>query len=370
MKIKSIYNPVYTENKIIFGTDSNCIEINNIDDDITFIVKLLNNGISISELLDKTKDIYTYNINDLIKTFDDMKILEDDTKELKDTDEEFLTRYKTNINYFKNYSSLNTTSTSIQKKLNNIKILLIGVGGASILASALVGMGIENLILVDFDIIELSNLNRQFIFTEDSLGKLKTDETKKYLERLNTKSKIRTVNLKVEKYEDIMDLVNKSDIVINAIDTPPIESIRWVNYCCVQNNKPLFQMGMGASSILIEKYLYKNGCYDCCLINQLENNYNEIKCMLESIYANDYQVTNTSFAPNVLVGAGMLSMEIFKYIYNNSNIDEYATEIDLNTYEIKHINSHQKNDFCPTCGKTKNDFVNINELISKVEKRL
>lgn len=367
MKIKSIYKPIYTQNKIFFGTESSRVEINDVTEKQKLLINLLEKGISQEELL--TNFGYDLSIaNEIIDALNEYGILEDEILENPKDEIEYLKRYKNNLNYFKNYSTLDTTAISIQKLLNSKKILLIGVGGASILASTFVGMGIENLILLDYDIIELSNLNRQFIFTEKSIGKLKVNEARRYLTQLNSRSKIKVINKKVENYKDILKLVKESDIVINAIDTPPIEANRWVNYCCSLYKRPLFQMGMGISSIIIEKFLYKHGCYDCSLITQLENDFEETKAALDLIYSSEYKTVNSSFAPNILVGTGILAMEVFNYIVNENDDSDISIEIDLNTYQLKKINLHNKVEYCPTCGY-KREFITINKLIEMVSEK-
>lgn len=110
-------------------------------------------------------------------------------------------------------------------------------------------MGIQEITLVDYDTVDYGNLNRQFIYCEEDIGKFKTDVAKQFLLNLNHNIKVSTYNLKISRYENIIGLVEESDIVINAIDTPPIESITWINYCCLKKQKPLFQMGMGLNTI-------------------------------------------------------------------------------------------------------------------------
>ena len=65
-------------------------------------------------------------------------------------------------------------------KIKNSSILIIGVGGVGGYAiEALIRSGIENITLVDYDKIDISNINRQIIATKDNIGNYKVDEFKK-----------------------------------------------------------------------------------------------------------------------------------------------------------------------------------------------
>lgn len=110
-----------------------------------------------------------------------------------------------------------------EEKLNEIeskKILLIGVGGVgSYTLEALIRNGFSNLTLVDFDTIDLSNLNRQLITDTTNIGKYKADEAKKRALLINPNVKIQTVKEKLNK-ENLKVLLDQDfDYIIDACDT-------------------------------------------------------------------------------------------------------------------------------------------------------
>ncbi len=354
MRIKPIYSPIMINSTVYFGIEKS-LEINNVDDETKAILKKLDKGISEKELLEIDKFFDVDNFNQVVQLLRENNLIQEDVI----SDDDFLLRYKNNMNYFQNFSNSKLTELDIQKKLNEKKILFLGVGGSSLLASAFVGMGVENLILLDFDRIELSNLNRQFIFNESQLGKLKVDMAKNYFEKMNSKCNITAINKKIESIEDIDEIIKDVDIVINAIDTPAIESNRWVSYSCYKNKKPFFQVGVGCRTVFVEKYTFNEGCYDCFLLNQLDEIFDETKETFNLVYSNDVEIVNTSFAPNILAFSGFLSMEVFKYILNNDNHD-VSYEIDLDKLSIRKYNMHMKNKNCPVCNNMK--FVHIKDL--------
>jgi sulfur carrier protein ThiS adenylyltransferase len=106
----------------------------------------------------------------------------------------------------------------IKKKLKESSVGIAGLGGlGSNAAIALVRAGIGRLVLVDFDIIEESNLNRQYYFL-DQIGKLKTTALKENIMKINPLILIETYNEKLVKgsmekrFKDV-------DVVIEALDS-------------------------------------------------------------------------------------------------------------------------------------------------------
>ena len=106
------------------------------------------------------------------------------------------------------------------KEIERKKILLIGVGGVGSYAlEALIRNGFYDITIVDFDIIDLSNLNRQLITDSTNIGKYKVDEAKKRALLINPNINIQAINEKLNK-ENLRNLLNQNfDYIIDACDT-------------------------------------------------------------------------------------------------------------------------------------------------------
>lgn len=106
------------------------------------------------------------------------------------------------------------------KEIERKKVLLIGVGGVGSYAlEALIRNGFYDITIVDFDIIDLSNLNRQLITDSTNIGKYKVDEAKKRALLINPNINIQTINEKLNK-ENLRNLLNQNfDYIIDACDT-------------------------------------------------------------------------------------------------------------------------------------------------------
>lgn len=105
-------------------------------------------------------------------------------------------------------------------KLHNSTVAIYGIGGVgSFVCEALARAGVGNLILVDFDIIDETNINRQIEAMHDTIGNLKTEEMKKRLLKIYPEIKIDTYNSK-ENLLNETDLIDSSlSYVVDAVDT-------------------------------------------------------------------------------------------------------------------------------------------------------
>ena len=111
----------------------------------------------------------------------------------------------------------------IGDKLDLIKeknVLVLGLGGVGCYAvEALIRSGISNITVVDNDIIDITNLNRQLITNQDNIGKYKTDEIEKRILSINPSVKVTKINKFIKK-ENINELFNNNyNYVIDACDT-------------------------------------------------------------------------------------------------------------------------------------------------------
>ncbi|MFW9824623.1 MAG: ThiF family adenylyltransferase, partial [Candidatus Thorarchaeota archaeon] len=80
-----------------------------------------------------------------------------------------------------------------QEKISSIKVLQIGAGGlGSPFALYLTAAGIKELTIIDNDVLEISNLQRQILYNETQIGKDKVNSAKKILSNLNSDVKIHT----------------------------------------------------------------------------------------------------------------------------------------------------------------------------------
>ncbi len=124
-----------------------------------------------------------------------------------------------------------------QEKLLTSRVLIIGLGGlGSPVAMYLAAAGVGQLILADFDKVDLSNLQRQIIHSTESIGKLKVESARNTLLAINPDCRIETVSKLLDETE-LADHVSKADLVIDGTDNFTTRFM--VNDACVATRTPL-----------------------------------------------------------------------------------------------------------------------------------
>src|SRR5438874_5584908 len=123
-----------------------------------------------------------------------------------------------------------------QEKLKNASILLIGCGGlGSPLSMYLSAAGVGHLGLVDFDVTDFTNLQRQVAFGTSDVGRPKVEATKDRIASINPNVKVTTYRTKLSS-ENAMDIFKDYDIIIDGTDNFPTRYL--VNDACVFLKKP------------------------------------------------------------------------------------------------------------------------------------
>ncbi|MBQ9792970.1 MAG: ThiF family adenylyltransferase [Clostridia bacterium] len=131
------------------------------------------------------------------------------------------------------------------EKLKNSNIIVLGVGGVGgYVTEMLARLGIENLTIVDFDLVSKSNLNRQIIALNSTLGKQKVEVFKNRILDINPACEIKTINTKILK-ENVGEILNINyDYVIDCIDDIPAK-IAIAKHCKDNNINIISSMGTG-----------------------------------------------------------------------------------------------------------------------------
>ncbi len=122
-----------------------------------------------------------------------------------------------------------------QKKLKAARVLVIGSGGlGSPLLLYLTAAGIGHIGIVDFDVVDESNLQRQILFTVDDVGKSKSETAAKRLKGLNPNVEFTVYNTQFTK-DNALDIIKDYDIVADGTDNFPTRYL--VNDACVLSGK-------------------------------------------------------------------------------------------------------------------------------------
>ncbi len=150
-----------------------------------------------------------------------------------------------------------------QKKIKSSKVLIFGMGGLGCpLSVYLASSGVGTIGIVDYDKVELSNLNRQIIFNSRDIGKYKVDIAKKKIKNINNKSKIKSYKFKVNK-SNIEKLIQNFDIICDGTDN--FHTRLLINDYSLKKKKILISAAVSGFDGHIFKFDFrkKTPCYRC-----------------------------------------------------------------------------------------------------------
>lgn len=123
-----------------------------------------------------------------------------------------------------------------QKKLLNAKVLIVGVGGlGSPIALYLAGAGVGCIGLVDDDVVSISNLQRQVLYSEKELGKPKAVCAAERLSALNSEIKVQPYSTRLTE-DNAFDIIGEYDMVVDGCDNFATRYL--INDICIQQGKP------------------------------------------------------------------------------------------------------------------------------------
>jgi sulfur-carrier protein adenylyltransferase/sulfurtransferase len=124
-----------------------------------------------------------------------------------------------------------------QAKLLDSKVLLLGTGALGSPSSLyLAAAGVGTIGLVDFDVVDASNLQRQIVHTADRVGMLKTESAQKQINALNPGIKVIRHDVRLTS-DNVMEIIAPYDVIVNCGDNFPTRYL--INDACVLAKKPL-----------------------------------------------------------------------------------------------------------------------------------
>lgn len=148
-----------------------------------------------------------------------------------------------------------------QKMVKNSRVLIAGVGGLGCeIAKNLAMLGVGHLDLVDLDIIEHSNLNRQILFSGAKIGEPKAIVAARKLREINPNVIIKGYHTSLERLNPV--LYKAADVIIGGLDS--MNARLNLNAQCIRFRKPFVDGGVsGYHGHVYSIFPYQNACYEC-----------------------------------------------------------------------------------------------------------
>lgn len=161
-----------------------------------------------------------------------------------------------------------------QGKLLQAKVLVIGAGGLGSPALLyLAAAGVGNIGVIDDDVVELSNLQRQVIHNEKNLGEKKVKSAKEKISLLNKDVKLEIYEERAN-LESLRRIIPSYDFILDATDNFPTRFI--INEICHELKKPLIfaaVKGFLGQVSVFKSYEKSNPCYACFNSNIVDENF-------------------------------------------------------------------------------------------------
>eukprot|EP00357_Protocruzia_adherens_P017710 CAMPEP_0115021636 /NCGR_PEP_ID=MMETSP0216-20121206/31019_1 /TAXON_ID=223996 /ORGANISM="Protocruzia adherens, Strain Boccale" /LENGTH=439 /DNA_ID=CAMNT_0002394059 /DNA_START=64 /DNA_END=1383 /DNA_ORIENTATION=+ len=154
-----------------------------------------------------------------------------------------------------------------QEKLSKQTALCLGIGGlGSVVSMNLCRLGIKKIFLVDHDVVDVSNLNRQLLFSKNDVGKSKVECAERTLRELHNIADTEIIGLQIDavkKWDQIVEIAKQSDVIFNMIDVGDHFDLA-VQGLALSLEIPLIQGGTFCQTITID-YITPDGqpCLSC-----------------------------------------------------------------------------------------------------------
>jgi molybdopterin-synthase adenylyltransferase len=290
-------------------------------------------------------------VDDLIAQLQELEVVED-----ADDDERLapgeLERFDRQLRYFSDVGSGEITPSACQERLREAKVAVLGVGGlGGWSAWALACCGVGEMWLIDGDRVEISNLNRQILYTEADLGLLKVECAAARLRSFNSGATITTTAKRLESEAEIAEFIAGSDVVVDAADWPAHDIERWCNSACFAAGIPYITMSHFPPVARIGP-LYvpgKTGCYVCQEISY-RRDYPLFDVAVEQRRAQPSPAATLGPACGLI--GGQVGMEVLHLLTGLSrpSTQGVAHICDLRTMEVKREPVVPEPE-CPICGE-------------------
>lgn len=280
-------------------------------------------------------------------------------------EEHELRRWERNVNFFGSYATLADNKYEQQRKLRDCRVTLLGLGGlGSHILLDMAAMGIGHVRAVEFDRVELSNLNRQILYRESDVGAEKLGLAVERVRQFNPHIDIDPVSLRITSTQDVVDVIQGADVVISVADRPKMEIANWVNAACVQEGVPLITGGLETQRLVYFTMIPgQTGCVECWR-RQVFAADDASRKLLEEKRERQIGGDNAAFCPLVTMTTGFLIGELTRLVTGIAPpvAAGRLMEMRFDDYSISESERWTRLDDCPVCGTQRQTGFPTHEL--------
>jgi bacteriocin biosynthesis cyclodehydratase domain-containing protein len=290
-------------------------------------------------------------VSDTLAQLEELGAIEDASDDDR-LDSEVIARFDRQLRYFSDIRTGGHTPAECQERLAEARIVIFGVGGLGGWAAwALACCGVGEMLLIDGDRVEASNLNRQILYSETDVGRQKVEMAAARLRSFNPALRTEVIAKRLESEAEIATAIEGYDFVVDAADWPAHDVERWANSACFAAGIPYITMSHFPPVARVGP-LYvpgETGCFAC----------------QETAYRREYPLFDTAVeqrraqpSPAATLGpacgliGSQVGLEVMHYLTGLARPSTLgmAHIYDLRTMEVRREPVAPEPD-CPVCGE-------------------
>lgn len=262
-------------------------------------------------------------------------------------------KYRRVIHFIEDYSDSDESLLEMWENIRDSNVVIVGLGAVGTwVAVNLIQSGVRNIILIDNDTVDISNLHRQFGYTEQDIGKKKTSVLANRLREFESELNIVEINSYLDSTMLSQQINEPIDLIINCADQPTVDQTsEWVGRYCMEHAIPhIVGGGYNLHLSLVGQTIIPNktACYKCFDVQLKAVNDIEGK-KIKRLHTKNRKIG--SFGPMCSLIASFIGMEAIKVLTKHITPDNTNRrgEFDIYKMELNYTNFEKLED-CPWCG--------------------
>jgi molybdopterin/thiamine biosynthesis adenylyltransferase len=308
------------EDKVYFRKPGYAAEVPDPTGSIRFLLDLMDGSRTVAQLCDLVRAKYPSVTNEALAQaltqFDRSGFLEDGGAGPDGLLDDYeLVRWNRNLSYLEAFASTRVSKYELQHRIKSAKVALLGLGGVgSHLLYDLAAMGVQDIRAVEFDRVELWNLNRQILYTEADIGRLKSEAAAERVQAFSPRLKLDIVPRRICSTDDVLEVIHDRDFVLCVADQPRTEIVHWVNEACVRRGVALVVGGHDMERVVYYTIIPGvTGCVECW-IRQVRQRDPLSAALIEERRRAQTFLDNGTFAPPISVVSGLMLCELTRLV--------------------------------------------------------
>jgi bacteriocin biosynthesis cyclodehydratase domain-containing protein len=238
---------------------------------------------------------------------------------------------------------------AVQLRLRASTVAVLGCGGLGTWAlGALAGTGVGGFVLVDDDVVEPSNLNRQVLYGAADVGQAKVERAAAWLHAFDPDVHVVTQRRRVAGPDDVASAIADADLLVQTADTPPYALVRWVDTACRSLGIPFILGGQRPPIVRIGPTIVpgETACFACREASLREQfpYYDEL-----SAQRDERPGRSTTLGPASGIAGTLVALEaLHRLVGSTAATEGRALLLDMRTLATRWESWERRPD-CPAC---------------------